>query len=203
MGLSEPGAQEGETNLTSPRRTTDFVKFLIGALEAYYPESLGLCLMLEAPAVFRGLWAVIKGWLDPVVAAKVHFVRIGDLPQHIEKSYILEQMQGESEWVYKFGPGNFGPRASGISEGEQKANEAFREACAEFDTMNLDYIKSILSSSSSPVDDNDNDNSKSAKREEAVEKIKARVEEARRYWVSETYYHRAGFLDKSQCWRGD
>ena len=49
------------------------VKFMIKIFEANYPESLGTVLVHKSPWLFQGIWKIIKGWLDPVVAAKVHF----------------------------------------------------------------------------------------------------------------------------------
>ncbi|KAF9172805.1 hypothetical protein BGX21_001381 [Mortierella sp. AD011] len=49
------------------------VQFLVKCFEAYYPESLGTILVHNAPLVFWGVWKVIEGWLDPVVASKIKF----------------------------------------------------------------------------------------------------------------------------------
>ena len=49
------------------------VKFIIKCFEANYPESLGSVLVNKAPWIFQGIWKIIKGWLGPVVAGKVHF----------------------------------------------------------------------------------------------------------------------------------
>ena len=47
---------------------------LTAALLNHYPERLGCCVLFGAPALFSGLWAVVKPLLDPVTAAKVRFV---------------------------------------------------------------------------------------------------------------------------------
>ena len=69
------------------------MKFMIKCFEANYPESLGVVLIHKAPWIFSGeyspkivnqicllthflgIWNVIKGWLDPVVADKIHFTK--------------------------------------------------------------------------------------------------------------------------------
>ncbi|KOB65522.1 putative SEC14 cytosolic factor [Operophtera brumata] len=38
------------------------LKNLIWLLSRHYPERLGVCLIINAPAFFSGCWAVIKGW---------------------------------------------------------------------------------------------------------------------------------------------
>ncbi|CAH2257293.1 CRAL-TRIO domain-containing protein C3H8.02 [Pararge aegeria] len=50
------------------------LKNLIWLLSRHYPERLGICLIINAPAFFSGCWAVIKGWLDENTARKVTFV---------------------------------------------------------------------------------------------------------------------------------
>ncbi|XP_072941816.1 uncharacterized protein [Epargyreus clarus] len=50
------------------------LKNLIWLLSRHYPERLGICLIINAPAFFSGCWAVIKGWLDDNTTSKVQFV---------------------------------------------------------------------------------------------------------------------------------
>src|SRR5947207_15977710 len=90
------------------------VKFLIKAFEAHYPESLGVCLVHKAPWIFQGMlpqlqvsmlgiWNIIKGWLDPVVAAKIHFTRsAADLEKFISKSRIVKELEGDEDFEYKY-----------------------------------------------------------------------------------------------------
>jgi len=79
------------------------VKFLIRAFEAHYPESLGVCLVHKAPWIFQGIWNIIKGWLDPVVASKIHFTRsVADLEKFIPRSQIIKELEGEEQWEYKY-----------------------------------------------------------------------------------------------------
>ncbi|CAG9859493.1 unnamed protein product [Phyllotreta striolata] len=50
------------------------IKNLIWLLSRHYPERLGVCLIINSPALFSGCWAVIKGWLDENTTSKVKFV---------------------------------------------------------------------------------------------------------------------------------
>ncbi|XP_039295337.1 CRAL-TRIO domain-containing protein C3H8.02 [Nilaparvata lugens] len=50
------------------------VKNLIWLLSRHYPERLGVCLVINAPALFTGCWAIIGGWLDENTSSKVTFV---------------------------------------------------------------------------------------------------------------------------------
>ncbi|XP_060531366.1 uncharacterized protein LOC132705001 [Cylas formicarius] len=49
-------------------------KNLIWLLSRHYPERLGVCLIINAPTIFSGCWAIIRGWLDENTASKVTFV---------------------------------------------------------------------------------------------------------------------------------
>ncbi|KAL7923149.1 hypothetical protein ACQKWADRAFT_55552 [Trichoderma austrokoningii] len=79
------------------------VKFMIKCFEANYPESLGAVLVHNAPWIFQGIWKIIRGWLDPVVAAKVHFTNNKkDLQEFIEPEHILKELGGDEDWEYKY-----------------------------------------------------------------------------------------------------
>ena len=79
------------------------VKFMIKCFEANYPESLGSVLVYKSPWIFQGVWKIIKGWLDPVVAAKVHFAGdVEELSQWISKAQIPKELGGNEDWTYSY-----------------------------------------------------------------------------------------------------
>ncbi|KAH6606288.1 hypothetical protein Trco_005441 [Trichoderma cornu-damae] len=79
------------------------VKFMIKCFEANYPESLGTVLVHNAPWIFQGIWKIIRGWLDPVVAAKVHFTNNkNELQEFIEPAHILKELGGDEDWEYRY-----------------------------------------------------------------------------------------------------
>ena len=79
------------------------VKFMIKCFEANYPESLGSVLVYKSPWVFQGVWKIIRGWLDPVVANKVHFASsVDDLQQWIPRSQISKELGGDEDYTYKY-----------------------------------------------------------------------------------------------------
>lgn len=50
-----------------------------------------------------GFWKIIHGILDPVVAAKVHFISgAKDLEKMIPRSQILKELGGEEDWEYEY-----------------------------------------------------------------------------------------------------
>jgi hypothetical protein len=81
------------------------VKFMIKCFEANYPESLGAVLVHKAPWIFQGIWSIIRGWLDPVVASKVHFTKnVDELSSFIPNSHIPTELGGSEDWSYSYTP---------------------------------------------------------------------------------------------------
>lgn len=79
------------------------VKFIIKCFEANYPESLGAILIYRAPWIFNQIWKIIRGWLDPVVANKVHFAgSIDELDQYIPKDRAPKELGGNEDWEWKW-----------------------------------------------------------------------------------------------------
>ena len=92
---------------------------MIKVFEANYPESLGVVLVHKSPWIFHstisvlscirimltllGIWNIIKGWLDPVVASKVHFTKtVEELEAFVEKSHIIKELGGDDPWAYEY-----------------------------------------------------------------------------------------------------
>ena len=83
------------------------VKFLINVLQNYYPESLGLALIVNAPWIFNSCWFVIKGWLDPIVQQKIRFVRhLSELNQWIPADLLPKHLDGNRETFHYLLPTN-------------------------------------------------------------------------------------------------
>ena len=79
------------------------VKFIIKCFEANYPESLGSVLVYKAPWIFQGIWKIIKGWLGPAVAGKVHFAsNVEELQEWIPRSQIMKELGGDEAFTYKY-----------------------------------------------------------------------------------------------------
>lgn len=81
------------------------VKFMIKVFEANYPESLGAVLVHKAPWVFQGVWSIIKGWLDPVVASKISFTKhVSDMEKYIDVRNIPKELDGQEDFEYSYVP---------------------------------------------------------------------------------------------------
>lgn len=71
------------------------VNFLTAMFEAHYPESLGIVIIHNAPWIFSTVWNIIKNWLDPVVASKIHFTKgFEDLNKHVDAKFIPVELGG-------------------------------------------------------------------------------------------------------------
>ncbi|CAF3498888.1 unnamed protein product [Rotaria socialis] len=69
---------------------------MINAMQNYYPEALGLGLVLNASWTFNTVWNVIKSWLDPVLASKIHFVKSSkELAEYINRVFFLKRLGGK------------------------------------------------------------------------------------------------------------
>ena len=51
-----------------------YIHGLVDIAQNQYPERLRRVLMVNAPFIFKGVWAVIRPWLDPKTATKVVFL---------------------------------------------------------------------------------------------------------------------------------
>lgn len=79
------------------------VKFMIKCFEANYPESLGAVLVYKAPWVFQGIWKIIRGWLDPVVASKVHFLNsANEMASYVDLERLPKEVDGKEDWEYRY-----------------------------------------------------------------------------------------------------
>ena len=54
-------------------------------------------------ANWLGIWKIIHGWLDPVVAGKVHFTYgKADLEKFIAPENLIKELGGDEDWEYKY-----------------------------------------------------------------------------------------------------
>lgn len=119
------------------------VKFMIKVFEANYPESLGCVLVHKAPWIFQGIWKIIRGWLDPVVAGKVHFTNnFDDLSEFVPRSQIIKELGGEEDWEYKYvEPLPEENAAMKDVETKKKLEEARQQVVADYEKKTFDWIR--------------------------------------------------------------
>lgn len=163
------------------------VKFMIKCFEANYPECLGSVLVHKAPWLFQGIWRIIRGWLDPVVASKVHFTNnVKDVEEFIPKSQIIKELDGEENWVYKY----VEPVAG---ENDKMKDEATRdELLAAREQLYRDYEDATLKWIKSPEDA-----SIKAQRNSIADKLRAD------YWNLDPYLRARSLYDRTGWIQGD
>lgn len=160
------------------------VKFIIKCFEAHYPESLGFILIHKAPWIFQGIWNIIKGWIDPVVASKISFTRnYNDMSKFIADEYIPKELGGKREHEYEYIEPEDGENALLKDEAKFKEIDDKRyQWGVEFQEATLDWIQA-----------SDDDARKKAqdKKNELAEKLRAS------YWEFDKYYRRATVFDRN------
>lgn len=65
--------------------------------QEFYPEQLGILLIVNSPWSFTAVWSVVKGWLDERTRAKIVIVGgrpIDELRKHIDDDQIPEFLGG-------------------------------------------------------------------------------------------------------------
>ena len=118
------------------------VKFMIKCFEANYPESLGVVLVHNAPWIFNAVWKVIKGWLDPVVASKIHFTNnLKDVEAFIDRGSIIKELGGPLDWQYKYSEPVKGENAA-MDDGQtrEKLDQERASLSKEYEDVIQDWI---------------------------------------------------------------
>ncbi|KAI0016366.1 CRAL/TRIO domain-containing protein [Xylariomycetidae sp. FL0641] len=79
------------------------VKFMAQCFQANYPESLGVVLVYNPPFIFKTIWPVVSGFLDPVVANKIKPISsLEALEEYIDADKIPADLGGKSGWAYHY-----------------------------------------------------------------------------------------------------
>lgn len=66
----------------------DVVRQQIHILQTHYPDTLEALYVVDAPFIFNACWLIIKPWLDPVTASKVHFIKSHHLKDFMDEAII-------------------------------------------------------------------------------------------------------------------
>eukprot|EP00928_Gymnodinium_smaydae_P047774 TRINITY_DN31909_c0_g1_i1.p1 TRINITY_DN31909_c0_g1~~TRINITY_DN31909_c0_g1_i1.p1 ORF type:complete len:405 (+),score=97.91 TRINITY_DN31909_c0_g1_i1:65-1279(+) len=91
---------QGLTMKPDPRAMAVFRDFIL-ITARYYPETLAMQFFVNVPLVFMALWRVIRGWLDPVTAAKMQLLGSDfrtTLLQHIDADQLPREFGGTNDF---------------------------------------------------------------------------------------------------------
>ena len=136
-----------------------------------------------------GIWSIIKGWLDPVIASKINFTRNSkDLLKFIEKDQLQKRYGGEDTWEYKYPEPSKGDRDNlGLTDEKKAKIEADREELMkEFELATEEWVATDPQSEEAQV--------LIAKRTEISDKLIENYWKLDPYIRAKTYYHRVGVL---------
>lgn len=159
------------------------VKFMIKVFEANYPESLGSVLVHKAPWIFQGIWKIIRGWLDPVVANKVHFTNdVKELSEYIPRSQIIKELGGDEDWEYSYVEPVDGENDTMKNvETRQKLEEERKGDVEEYERKTFEWIKG---------------EDKKAERDQVAQRLRENYWKLDPYVRARTLYDRTGMLQK-------
>ena len=163
------------------------VKFMIKVFEANYPESLGMVLVHKSPWIFQGIWKIIKGWLDPVVAAKVHFTSdVKDLEEFIPRSQIIKELGGDENWEYTY------------VEPQEGEDELLKDTATR-DKLNAERASEVQQYQSKTFEWINSPNSAEVKqqRDDIAVKLHDNYWQLDPYVRAKTLYDRVGMIEKS------
>ena len=118
------------------------VKFMIKCFEANYPESLGTVLVYKAPWIFNAIWNIIRGWLDPVVAGKVHFAKnVEELEKFVPRKQIPAELGGDEKYTYEYVEAKEGENRKMEAQAESERFRTERqELVSKYESAILDWV---------------------------------------------------------------
>jgi hypothetical protein len=161
------------------------VKFIIDCFQENYPESLGAMIFYNAPWIFSSFWKMINGILDPMVAAKVHFITGAKaLEELIPRENILKELGGEEDWEYEY--------VEPVAGENDKLNDtAARDIIlAERNSLGADLFSLTTQWIADPKTDLEI-------RDQVVEKLR------KNYWDLDPYVRARTVLDRTGVIKGD
>lgn len=162
------------------------VRFLAKQFEANYPESLSSIWIHKAPWIFNAVWKVIKGWLDPVVASKIHFTKTTkDLENFIDKKYIPQDLGGLDDYHPTYIP------PTKENSAKKPKDATYEKLVAEREQLILLFLEATL----------DWINAKTPEESTKLlnNKIQLGAETALNYIALDPYVRSRGFFDRNGC----
>ena len=165
---------------------------MIKCFEANYPESLGSVLIHKAPWLFSSIWSIIKGWLDPVVAAKIHFTKNReDLEEFIAPERLPKELEGDEDWEYEYSEVVTGENVKMDDKESRDSLIAQRQDLAkEIQNVTIEWIKASYKQDIAAA------SAAKEKRESLVSQLRAQ------YWVLDPYVRARSLYDRLNIVQG-
>lgn len=92
------------TDFTLANMDIDIIQFMIKVFTEFYPETLGVMLVVNSPWIFKGCWKIVKPLLDPITAKKIAFVSQEKLVNYIHPDILPPNLGGNNE-IMNYGLG--------------------------------------------------------------------------------------------------
>jgi hypothetical protein len=139
-----------------------------------------------------GVWTIIKPWLDPAIASKVHFTKGNSgLAKFISQDGLQKEYGGQDHWQYQYIEPVPGENARlEMREKRTEIEKDRHELALQFEALTSEWLAAKLTADA-PVD-----KEKEAQRNALVKNLQANYWELDPYIRATTYYHRAGIVDK-------
>ncbi|KAJ5707712.1 CRAL-TRIO domain-containing protein [Penicillium malachiteum] len=168
------------------------VKFMIKCFEANYPESLGTVLIHKAPWLFSSIWSIIKGWLDPVVAAKIHFTKNRhDLENFIAPGQIMKELEGDENWEYSYTEVKEGENSKmEDTETRDKLLAERQELAKEIQAITIEWLRASAKKETEAL------SAAEEKRKTLIEKLR------KQYWELDPYIRARSLYDRLNIVQG-
>ncbi|RLL97793.1 hypothetical protein CFD26_107094 [Aspergillus turcosus] len=163
------------------------VKFIIKCFEANYPESLGVLLIHNAPWVFSSIWRLIRGWMDPVIVAKVQFTKnIDELEKFISRDQIVKELGGAEDWTYEYVEPD-------ENENDRMEDTTARDALLAQRASIGDELLTATAKWVTAIKNKDEEETAAAKahRDELIEQLRSN------YWQIDPYVRSRNYLDRT------
>jgi len=93
------------TGFTLANMDYDVIKFMIKIFTEFYPETLGVMLVVNSPWIFKSCWKIVKPWLDPLVAKKIVFISSEKLVNYVDPAILPPDLGGTNDNIVGFGLG--------------------------------------------------------------------------------------------------
>lgn len=131
---------------------------------------------------------IIKGWLDPVVASKIHFTStLEELEQFIPRSQVVKELGGDEDWDYSYVEPAPGEDEALKDTARLDSLKPERDAIVkQYEQLTREWIAGAPGSEASAE--------KRAKRTELAEKLALGYWEMDKHLRGRTIYDRTGVL---------
>lgn len=138
--------------------------------------------MGDNTSYFAGIWKIIRGWLDPVVASKVHFLNNSkDMAAFVDLKGLPKEVDGSEDWEYRYDEPIEGENAKMADTAtKDRLLGARRQLVDEYERQTLDWIKG--------------DSGGAAARKESRNATAARLRE--NYWELDPYIRARSVYDR-------